>query len=265
MPAWAGLTVPLSHHLDQLLDIFARAETGASSFLLGQYSDVGWWYYFPVIFMVKTPLPSLLLIVIGVGFGLWRLLKGRIDDDEIVAWSVLLIPALGYLAIALTTTVNLGYRHLLPIVPLLIVFAAANWPAPSPPVDRARQLAMRALLPAWLLIISLVIAPDFLAFFNLFAGGPENGWQTAVDSNIDWGQDLAGLARWQAETGETGLWLSYFGEARPAYYGLSYQGLASFPPRLMDPAARPFHPANPAPGIYAISASNLQGVLFEES
>jgi len=59
------------------------------------------------------------------------------------------------------------------------------------------------------------------------------------------------------------VWLSYFGEARPEYYGISYTGLDSFPPRLMDPAARPFYPWNPAPGLYAISATTLQGVHFQ--
>ncbi len=58
--------------------------------------------------------------------------------------------------------------------------------------------------------------------------------------------------------------MSYFGEARPEYYGITYTGLDSFPPRLMNPQARPFYPHDPAPGFYAISASNLQGVLFQD-
>ncbi len=60
------------------------------------------------------------------------------------------------------------------------------------------------------------------------------------------------------------VWLSYFGEARPEYYGINYIGLDSFPPRLMNPQTRPFYPTAPAPGFYAISASNLQGVLFQD-
>jgi hypothetical protein len=58
------------------------------------------------------------------------------------------------------------------------------------------------------------------------------------------------------------VWLSYFGEARPDYYGIEYNGLDSFPPRLMNPEARSYVPHDPAPGIYAISATNLQGVHF---
>jgi hypothetical protein len=59
------------------------------------------------------------------------------------------------------------------------------------------------------------------------------------------------------------VWLSYFGEARPEYYGIGYTGLDSWPPRLMNVQARPFYPHDPAPGVYAISVTNLQGVHFQ--
>ena len=58
-----GRVVPLSHYLDQLLDIGGRLQVGTPAFLLGRYSDSGWWWYFPVAFLVKTPLPILLLLL----------------------------------------------------------------------------------------------------------------------------------------------------------------------------------------------------------
>ena len=36
------------------------------SYLLGEYSTTGWWYYFPFAFVVKTPLPTLVLIASGI-------------------------------------------------------------------------------------------------------------------------------------------------------------------------------------------------------
>jgi hypothetical protein len=38
------------------------------------------------------------------------------------------------------------------------------------------------------------IAPHPLSFFNMLAGGPAAGRKLLVDSNLDWGQDLARLA-----------------------------------------------------------------------
>lgn len=115
-----------------------------------------------------------------------------------------------------------------------------------------------------LLIIAFGMYPHYLSYFNVLAGGPNNGWKALVDSNIDWGQDLGSLKVWLDEHGVEQVYLSYFGEGRPAYYGIDYIGLDSWPPRLMNPEARPFYPHDPAPGIYAISATTLQGVHFDD-
>ena len=49
---------------------------GKDSFLFGAYSPNGWWYYFPVAFAAKTPLPTLILIGASLVFvyrrGTWR-------------------------------------------------------------------------------------------------------------------------------------------------------------------------------------------------
>jgi hypothetical protein len=291
MSALSGMTMPLAGYVEQVLDIGGRLRVGTPSFLLGQYSDSGWWMYFPVAFLLKTPLATLLLLTWGgAAYGLCLLRRGA-RCPVLVDSAALLIPALGFFAIALTTDINLGYRHILPALPFLIVFAVTavgrRLLAPlevtakvdemagegaekaAAQIRAARRRDLRGIAPAlalaaWLGLATLFIYPDFLAFFNLLAGGPDNGWRSLVDSNLDWGQDLDDLAPWMAGHGVDEVWLSYFGEARPEAYGIAYQGLDSFPPRLMDPAARPFYPADPAPGIYAISATNLQGVHFAD-
>ncbi len=265
LPALSGRTLPLARYLEQLLDIGGRMQVGTPSFLLGEYSDSGWWYYFPVAFLLKTPVPTLLLLSGGAAAFIVCFLRYRFQGQCLSALdsSALLFPGLGFFAIALTTDINLGYRHILPVLPFFVVFAVAVVASGTKLIlPRARVLVV-TLLAIWLAAIAVFIYPDYLAYFNIFAGGPANGWRSLVDSNLDWGQDLDDLPNWMVENGVDEVWLSYFGEGRPAYYGISYQGLDSFPPRLMDPQARPFAPSNPAPGIYAISASNLQGVQFK--
>lgn len=268
-----GAAVPLADHFAQLLAIGNRMQVGAPSFLLGRYSDTGWWYYFPVAFALKTPLPTLLLL----GFALFRIATLALRPREhfrAVAFDLaaLLIPAGGYFAIALTTDINLGYRHLLAVLPFLFVLigvvvaqAAAESAHREPArAGRNRVAAAAAVAVVWLALATVWVYPHFIAFFNLLAGGPDNGWRALVDSNIDWGQDLGRLKTWMDERGVARVWLSYFGEGRPEYYGIAYDGLDSFPPRLMNPAARPFYPHDPAPGWYAISATTLQGVHFAD-
>ena len=40
---------------------------------------------------------------------------------------------------------------------------------------------------------SLYRWPNYLAYFNLLAGGPAHGYQHLADSSLDWGQDLPAL------------------------------------------------------------------------
>lgn len=262
-----GAAVPLSDYLDQLLDIGNRLEVSTPSFLLGDYSDSGWWYYFPVAFLLKTPLPTLLLLAVAfvclVRAGIGRGTKRSVRLDLAALW----VPAAGYFAIAMTTDINLGYRHLMPILPFLYVFIGVAVAQPRATMSDKPHSLPRATyvvvgLLGWLAAVSLWIHPHYLAFFNAIAGGPDNGWKALVDSNIDWGQDLGRLAQRLDDEGIDSVWLSYFGEARPEYYGIDYRGLDSFAPRLMNPDARPYFPYNPAPGWYAISATTLQGVHF---
>ena len=278
LPQLGGRTLPLSHYLEQLLDIGGRLQKSTPAFLLGNYSDSGWWYYFPVAFLLKTPLPTLLLLVGAIllrvrAYVTRHTALAQMDgfDKGSSIWpemlfndAALLIPALGYFAIALTSDINLGYRHILPILPFLVVFTAVS--LSSTPFTQRRlhiPIPLTALVLIWLFGVALWIHPHYLAYFNLLAGGPNGGWRYLVDSNLDWGQDLGGLKVWMNENEVDHVWLSFFGEGRPEYYDLDYSGLDSWPPRLMDPAARPFFPDEPAPGFYAISATMLQGVNLD--
>lgn len=264
-----GAAVPLSDYLDQLLDIGNRLEVSTPSFLLGRYSDSGWWYYFPVAFLLKTPLPALLLVAASFIYVVRIAANHRKNRPALLLDLVsLLIPAGGFFAIALTTDINLGYRHILPVLPFLYVLAGcvAGHAIAGRQTGRAAPTVKygAAALLVWLVAVSIWIYPHYLAFFNVLAGGPDGGWRALVDSNLDWGQDLSRLATWLDENGVERVWLSYFGEARPEYYGIAYDGLDSFPPRLMNPGARPFYPHDPAPGWYAISTTTLQGVHFAD-
>lgn len=294
----SGLTLPLSHHLEQLLDIGNRAGKGAPAFLLGELREDGWWTYFLVALAIKTPLPTMVLW--GAGIVSWILWKRR-SPNRVGAGLFFIGPPIGFLLFSMTTSVNIGFRHIMPITPFLLVWALSGIGASkkeklivgreklkverSHPEDGPESLArglsftkpftnrplnfnlltLNSFLSIWLLIITIWISPHALAFFNVVGGGPANGWLYLVDSNIDWGQDLVTLDRWLEENRpDERAYLSYFGEARPEYYDIRYQGLASFPPRLMTPAADPIIPQRPVAGLYAISVTNLQGVHFSD-
>ncbi len=247
---------------------FLLANTGTHpSFLLGQRSIEGWWYYFPVTFLLKTPLPTLLLIglaiVLGVRHQSWR--------DELF----LLVPALLYLLFDALSGFNVGYRHLFPTLLFLLVFASKPGQAwqrsriilrlrsgQAYHASRLRGFIPRlviGLLVLWLALSSFAAHPNYIAYFNELAPTPH--YDVLVDSNLDWGQGLKQLRSYLDEHGIERVRLGYFGTADPAAYGIAYDPLPRWPP----PRSVDFVPANPSPGVYAVSASNLQGVLLDDS
>lgn len=256
--------VPAPDFLDGLLGQLSHASaTGHPAFLMGQRSDKGWWYYFPVAFALKTPLGALIAMGFALLSNAWR----RFRHAE---WPLLLIPAL-YMGISLWSVLNIGYRHLLPMLPFLWVYVGRVGPLLSEATSGSRRRWLTvgaAVIGLWLAAGTLGVAPDYLAYFSELAGGPDGGWRYLVDSNLDWGQDLPGLKAYLDGRLGARVYLSWFGSTYPYLYGLDlqYRLLPSHfsYPYSSDAAQSPYNPLHPEPALYAISATNLQGVGLAE-
>ena len=224
--------LPRFTYLAGLDAVAAHNSGGHSSYLLGMHSDTGWWYYFPVVFTVKSTLAAIVAVLLVSGAALrtlvqagaggpFRLLAGRARAIPF-RWIAIILPALFYFTVSATSAINLGVRHILPVYPLLYVAAAGvlaslQWK----PLWRYAAFALIALQAAE----CASIYPDYLAFFNVAAGGPGNGPKYLVDSNIDWGQDVKKLRRWLGEHGTRRVWINYFGKAELGYYGIEEASL----------------------------------------
>jgi hypothetical protein len=199
---------------------------GHNAYLLGEVRERGgWWYYFPVAFAVKAPDALLLALFAALILAArWLARPGLIERLRAApfAWFVLLAPIAFYSVLALRSHINIGVRHLLPVWPLLIVAVSAA------AVGAGSRFAVRALI-ALLVTVhaaeAIAIYPHHLSYFNAIAGGPSRGDRYLLDSNIDWGQDLKFLRRWQREHGDPPICLAYFGTADAAYYGVPHNGI----------------------------------------
>ena len=115
---FASYIVP-TYYLFGVYNIELHNHFGHATSLLGQYSDLGWWYYFPVAFALKTTIPFLSLAIVALGWSVWRLVK----RDWRFLW--LLVPIGIYLTISLTSHINIGIRHFLPVYPFLFIGGGA--------------------------------------------------------------------------------------------------------------------------------------------
>lgn len=215
------------------------------AYTLGQRSFAGWLFYFPLLLLVKTPLPLLASASIST---VW-LVKQR-EWYLLASLSLPLWMLAGFTRLSL----NIGYRHLLPAVPFFILLSAYALNGLRQRGRRYSWIAGALLL--WFGIGSLRIYPDYLAYFNEIAGGPRGGIHFFTDSNLDWGQDLKGLKRWMDKQDVEQSYLSYFGGIGTGAYGINSQPLA---PRSETSPDTGFAYITPSPGIYAISATNLTG------
>ncbi|RMF94123.1 MAG: phospholipid carrier-dependent glycosyltransferase, partial [Nitrospinota bacterium] len=205
-------------------------------FLLGNYSRDGWWYYYLVAFVLKTPLPLLLLFLLSLV--LLHRQKPSLD------FYFLLLPILTMFIVSTLDAKNMGLRRILPLYPFLFVLCSSlvqvEW-------KRRWVCGGIVILCAWQIFASLQIYPHYLSYFNELTGGPERGIFYLDDSNIDWGQDLIGLKRFVEEEGIDRLKVDYFGSITPDVYGIPYEPVS------------PVDLLRPQKGVYyAISAHILQ-------
>ena len=173
---------------------------GYESYLMGHWSATGWWYYFPLALMLKSPIPYLLLSGLGVGLLIVRF--QRLKFAQLLPW----IGAVLFLGFAMTGKVNIGVRHVMPILPLLAVGVSVQLVSPN------RKLQIVAwVLSAWLAVVPVFAYPYYIQYFNELAGGIQNGYQYLIDSNFDWGQDAIRLKNYLEDRGIKHIYLDFFG------------------------------------------------------
>ena len=214
----------------------AHNKGGHSAFFLGEWRRHGWWYFFPVMLFVKTPVPFLLLGFIGTVLLTFSIGKGHDWRNSLPVVFALMI-----LSLALSGKITVGLRHIFGVYILLAIVsgyvASELWNALRQRV-LSRVIVVGIL--SWLAVCSILSHPNYLAYFNFFASGhPE---RIEVDSDLDWGQDLAGLSRWLHAHNVQNVALSYFGTA-----DLSHADLPDFHQLI------PYEKTN---GWIAISAYN---------
>lgn len=187
---WRGLASASSHNY-----------FGHAAYLLGQTSERGWWYYFPVALWVKIPLPLLAAVLIWIAWQAstvvrrWRKRQLHWAGLWSAAGWTMFFPPLLFLVSSMTSHINIGLRHIFPtyvFLPLAVgslLTAAKRW---------RPRLAVWTTAGAIILPITVGWAawPNTIGYFNGFGGGTTGGYRFVLDSNLDWNQDIWRLRAW---------------------------------------------------------------------
>jgi 4-amino-4-deoxy-L-arabinose transferase-like glycosyltransferase len=232
VPGWS-VPLPAPSLFEGVRFAMFHNDKGHAAYLFGEVRNTGWWYFFPVVLALKTPIAFLLLLGSGT-LVCWR------KRAEFACWLPLAF-SLGILVPSMTSHVNIGTRHVLPVYVGFSIVAAlglnqlARWARAWKPAG-----TVAGLLVLWMAFSGAIHHPDYLAYFNEFVGGePDN---VLVDSDLDWGQDTVRLARRLRQLGVT--------EVSFTIMNMRSDLLQAWPGL---PPSKPINPLTPVEGWTAVS------------
>jgi 4-amino-4-deoxy-L-arabinose transferase-like glycosyltransferase len=292
---------PFAVYFVGVAKVFARVGAGNIYYYLGNVSDKASASYFPLVFILKETLPFLFLLLATTFYSLYRIGKHYVEERRhpISLWkffarSLQARPAqhlavffvLFYAFISITGNLNIGFRHLFPILPFLYMLVGKTAidffkRQCDNPVNRKLSGLILGGIAFAIAAIPVIAFPHYLSYFNAAAGGHLNGYKYVTDSNYDWGQDLKYLrdfvdqynscqtSKSSAQCSRSLLHFSpetvaalpkgpidkirvdYFGGSSPAYY-------------LGDTFISWWGEREPEPGWYAISSFFYQESIYKQ-
>jgi hypothetical protein len=180
------LPVPVPYALGGDLAAYWSERLRSTNYILGDRSRDGVWYAFPLMLILKTPLAFFALL----GVAAVRSVRRRGSP----LWSFWIVSALGHLLFfSLGVPAQIGIRYILPTVVLLIPVAGAA----ALPEARFKPLVLLTLV-AWHTISTLSYLPHPMAYFNELIGRRIHAYRFLADSNLDWEDRTADIARYYA-------------------------------------------------------------------
>ena len=259
------ITRPLAAYVFGPAWMFKRVSGGNGAYFLEQVGN-GFTAYFPVVFLIKETLPFIFLAL----FALIYTLKETFSNlklknifsrfagflrKSVVGYTLLIFIVL-YVFTSITGGLNIGFRHLFPILPfayLLIGKKVFDFLREKHPLTRRIFRLTSSFLLLWIIFTPIAAYPNYTSYFNESVGGSENGYKYVTDSNTDWGQDLKRLKEFLAESPQIEkIHVDYFGGGNVKYY-------------LGDKYIPWYDSMRPVEtGWYAISTNYLQGSIHSD-
>jgi hypothetical protein len=195
---FGAIPIPVPYPYLEGLDWSAMLErTGhyANIYLFGKLDGPDGWhgfkgyYFFVGLFKVPIAIQILIGAVLIAYVRRWR----RFDFWR-REW-LLLCPVVFYaIYFNFFYRLNIGFRHILIIFPLLYIFCGSLL-ADARSVPRWARVGLAGLL-VYLFVSVLSYFPHFIPYFNELVWDRKQAYRIAADSNLDWGQGYHTVTRW---------------------------------------------------------------------
>lgn len=266
------------HFPDELVYIFDKVKIPVPSYLIewgylfyislqpnpgyifGKLTDNVPWYYVYITFLLKTSITIFILLFIAIA------LQKKLPGKNCINYTLLWLPVLLiFINFSFSNKIS-GVRHILAVYPLLFVISSNAINIKT----KHKKLKIFFILSLLLYygISTLSIAPHYTAYTSEFFGRAENAHNIVVGSNIDHGQDLYRLKEYLQKNNVKKIKLSYFGQADPKDYNISYEYLPSpnflvwVPDYTNLRITKRNEDCSEKKGILAISITNLKNVYL---
>ncbi|HEX7315909.1 MAG TPA: glycosyltransferase family 39 protein [Pyrinomonadaceae bacterium] len=252
---WRALSkVVPSQYLLGLYQVYVHNRNGHLASVLGHYGYQGWLLYFPAAFALKTTLPFLLTSLAALSWAT-RWLWSRRERKLLL----LLGPFALYALFAVSSRINIGVRHIVPLFPFLFILSGALLERLLRSGQRRRVLLAAAVL-CWVVFEAARAYPHYVPYMNQLAWRRPH-WYYLTDSNVEWGDDVKELAQYLRARGETRVTAAlldggtYNEEGTPYVRNLEHYGVEYV--NLVAPGDAP-----PETRYVAVGASYLNGAFL---
>jgi hypothetical protein len=222
----------LVQYLLGLSMVFNRVKSGNTTYFMGDVTNQSFFWYFPATYLLKTPLSFIILTIVSLIYSIyqyfrrtplkvWQKFSEYINNHFIEFSFLVFIFVYSYLSI--TGNLNLGIRHLFPIMPFIFILVSKKIVELMKNTKRKKArivlCSFLIIILSWYLISTIISFPKYIAYFNELIGGGKNADKYFTDSNVDWGQDLIRLKSYTDNHPEIDkIAIDYFGGGDVKYY-----------------------------------------------
>jgi hypothetical protein len=196
------------------------------TFILGHSYPHGVWFYFPILFFLKSPLAFIALLLLALAVGVAARMHSAppaaVPQEMELHWRAVWVFLLVFTAACMLSRLTISIRHFfMPLVLLILLLAPVPRLLTALQNSGWRPARWMTWLTAALALVLVATAvrtyPHYMPFLNWLSMGRPN-YELVNDSNLDWNQALPEVEQWVQKRGLQHVLIDEYGFFEPTVY-----------------------------------------------